>query len=256
MKPRKVNEAMKLFSEDRFNVDVLKVEVPVNMKYVEGFTDGEVAYSKEEAAQYFKDQDASTKLPYIYLSAGVSAELFQETLKFAHDAGAQFNGVLCGRATWAGAVQVYIEKGEEAARQWLRTTGFKNIDELNKVLETTATSWKESLILERDRHIMNREEVQLLGFEIVAYAGDARSKFLEALTAAQEGEYDKAESLIEEGNQCIADAHRAQTSLLQKAQGDDIAYSVTMMHGQDHLMTTILLKDLMKHLIELYKRKS
>lgn len=43
---------------------------------------------------------------------------------------------------------------------------------------------------------MNREEVQLLGFEIVAYAGDARSKFLEALTAAQEGEYDKAESLI------------------------------------------------------------
>ena len=71
------------------------------------------------------------------------------------------------------------------------------------------------------------------------------------------GEYDKAESLIEEGNQCIADAHRAQTSLLQKeAQGDDIAYSVTMMHGQDHLMTTILLKDLMKHLIELYKRKS
>ena len=104
---------------------------------------------------------------------------------------------------------------------------------------------------------MNREEVQLLGFEIVAYAGDARSKILEALTAAQEGEYDKAESLIEEGNQCIADAHRAQTSLLQKeAQGDDIAYSVTMMHGQDHLMTTILLKDLMKHLIELYKRKS
>lgn len=104
---------------------------------------------------------------------------------------------------------------------------------------------------------MNREEVQLLGFEIVAYAEDARSKFLEALTAAQEGEYDKAESLIEEGNQCIAYAHRAQTSLLQKeAQGDDIAYSVTMMHGQDHLMTTILLKDLMKHLIELYKRKS
>ena len=28
---------------------------------------------------------------------------------------------------------------------------------------------------------MNREEITLLGFEIVAYAGDARSKFLEAL---------------------------------------------------------------------------
>lgn len=142
VKPRKVNEAMKLFSEPRFNVDVLKVEVPVNMKYVEGFADGEVVYTKEEAAQHFRDQEAATNLPYIYLSAGVSSELFQETLKFAHEAGAKFNGVLCGRATWAGAVQVYIEQGEAAAREWLRTTGFKNIDDLNKVLTKTATSWK------------------------------------------------------------------------------------------------------------------
>ncbi|MCD9066948.1 tagatose-bisphosphate aldolase [Staphylococcus pasteuri] len=142
VKPRKVNEAMKLFSEPRFNVDVLKVEVPVNMKYVEGFADGEVVYTKEEAAQHFRNQEASTNLPYIYLSAGVSAELFQETLKFAHESGAKFNGVLCGRATWAGAVQVYIEQGEAAAREWLRTTGFKNIDDLNKVLTQTATSWK------------------------------------------------------------------------------------------------------------------
>ena len=142
VKPRKVNEAMKLFSEPRFNVDVLKVEVPVNMKYVEGFADGEVVYTKEEAAQHFRDQEAETNLPYIYLSGGVSAELFQETLKFAHEAGAKFNGVLCGRATWAGAVQVYIEQGEAAAREWLRTTGFKNIDDLNKVLTKTATSWK------------------------------------------------------------------------------------------------------------------
>ena len=35
--------------------------------------------------------------------------------------------------------------------------------------------------------MMNREEVQLLGFEIVAYAGDARSKLLEALTATKMG---------------------------------------------------------------------
>ena len=38
---------------------------------------------------------------------------------------------------------------------------------------------------------MNREEVQLLGFEIVAYAGDARSKLLEALNA-NEGDFDKS----------------------------------------------------------------
>ena len=46
----------------------------------------------------------------------------------------------------------------------------------------------------------------------------------------------------------------AQTSLLAKEAQGEIAYSVTMMHGQDHLMTTLLLKDLMKHLLELYRR--
>lgn len=143
VKPRKVNEAMKVFSDERFGIDVLKVEVPVNMNYVEGFADGDIVYTKEEAAAYFTEQEASTHLPYIYLSAGVSAKLFQDTLVFAAESGAKFNGVLCGRATWAGSVKVFIEEGEEASRNWLRTVGFQNIDDLNKVLETTASSWKE-----------------------------------------------------------------------------------------------------------------
>ena len=145
VKPHKVNEAMKVFSDDRFGIDVLKVEVPVNMKYVEGFADGEVVYTKEEAVKAFKDQEAASHLPYIYLSAGVSAKLFQETLVFAAESGAKFNGVLCGRATWAGSVQVYIEEGEAAAREWLRTQGRKNIEELNAVLTKTASSWSEKV---------------------------------------------------------------------------------------------------------------
>ncbi|CNC94035.1 UNVERIFIED_CONTAM: PTS lactose/cellobiose transporter subunit IIA [Streptococcus canis] len=102
---------------------------------------------------------------------------------------------------------------------------------------------------------MNREEITLLGFEIVSYAGEARSKLLDALKAAQNGDFEKAEELVESANSSIVEAHHAQTSLLQKeAAGEDLAYSVTLMHGQDHLMTTILLQDLMKHMIELYKR--
>ncbi|MGT2836196.1 tagatose-bisphosphate aldolase [Streptococcus macacae] len=143
VKPHKVNGAMKVFSAERFGIDVLKVEVPVNMKYVQGFAEEETVYTRAEAAKAFYEQEAATHLPYIYLSAGVSAKLFQETLVFAREAGAKFNGVLCGRATWAGCVQVYIEEGKAAARQWLRTRGFQNIDELNKVLKMTASSWKE-----------------------------------------------------------------------------------------------------------------
>lgn len=143
VKPRKVIEAMKEFSNPRYNVDVLKVEVPVNMKFVEGFSDGEAIYTEEEAANYFKLQDEATQLPYIYLSAGVSAKLFQDTLKFAHDSGAKFNGVLCGRATWANGVEIFTKEGEKAAIEWLNTVGKKNIEELNEIVKKTATSWKE-----------------------------------------------------------------------------------------------------------------
>lgn len=102
---------------------------------------------------------------------------------------------------------------------------------------------------------MNREEMTLLGFEIVSYAGDARSKLMNALTAAQEGDFYKAEALVQAANTCIVEAHNAQTSLLQKeAAREDLAFSVTLMHGQDHLMTTLLLKDMMSHMIELYRR--
>lgn len=140
VKAHKVNEAMKKHSEPRFNVDVLKVEVPVNMNYVEGF--GEKAlFTKEEAAQAFKEQAASTNLPYIYLSAGVSADLFQKTLYFAKESGSTFNGVLCGRATWRGATDHFSE-GEDAVVEWFRTEGKANIESLNKVLDETANPVK------------------------------------------------------------------------------------------------------------------
>ena len=147
VKPHKVNEAMKLFSDPRYNVDVLKVEVPVNMNFVEGFTkEGvEPVYSLAEAKAFFKEQSDATHLPFIFLSAGVSAELFQGTLKVAHEAGSQFNGVLCGRATWKEAVTVFANQGAEAAKAWLDETGRQNIEDLNRVLCETAVSWTKKL---------------------------------------------------------------------------------------------------------------
>ncbi|WP_297376932.1 lactose-specific PTS transporter subunit IIA [uncultured Helcococcus sp.] len=102
---------------------------------------------------------------------------------------------------------------------------------------------------------MDRKEMAMLGFEIVAYAGDARSKLMEALKLAKSGNYDEAEDLIAQANEYILKAHNAQTELLVKeASEEDIEFSITMVHGQDHLMTTILLKDLMQHLLEMYRR--
>lgn len=144
VKPHKVNQMMVEFSKAQYNVDVLKVEVPVNMNYVEGFAldAADIVYTRDEAMKYFKEQSETTHLPFIFLSAGVSAELFQQTLYFAKESGSDFNGVLCGRATWKDAVNVFVSEGEEATRHWLQTEGKKNMLELNQALAETATSWR------------------------------------------------------------------------------------------------------------------
>ncbi|MGD1386047.1 tagatose-bisphosphate aldolase, partial [Enterococcus faecium] len=83
----------------------------------------EAIYTKSEAAAFFKEQAESTPLPYVFLSAGVTSGLFQETLHFAKHAGSTFNGVLCGRATWADGIKHYVLDGKEAAIEWMNTQG-------------------------------------------------------------------------------------------------------------------------------------
>ncbi len=141
-KPRIVLESMKEFSKERYGVDVLKVEVPINMKFVEGAKSykGEKAYSKQEAMKHFRDAAAVATKPFIYLSAGVSNAEFTESLELAAESGVKFNGVLCGRATWKDGIPVYANQGPQAFRHWLETEGVKNINNVNDKLKG-ATSW-------------------------------------------------------------------------------------------------------------------
>jgi tagatose 1,6-diphosphate aldolase len=141
-KPQIVIESMKEFSKDRYGVDVLKVEVPVNMKFVEGAKvyAGQKAYSKHEAMDLFRKAASVASKPFIYLSAGVSNKEFTESLELAAEAGVKFNGVLCGRATWKEGIPVYAKQGADAFRKWLQNEGVKNINNVNERLQA-ASSW-------------------------------------------------------------------------------------------------------------------
>jgi len=136
-KPELVAAYMREFTKDQYGVDVLKVEVPVNMKFVEGTKAfaGAAAYTKQQAMEWFrKTADVSTK-PFIYLSAGVSNAEFSETLELAGEAGTRFSGVLCGRATWKDGIPIYAKQGAGAFRTWLESEGVKNIANVNERLK-------------------------------------------------------------------------------------------------------------------------
>ena len=141
-KPQVVAKSMAEFSKDRYGVDVMKVEIPVNMTFVEGSESfaGTKVYTKDDALALFKKAAAAAKKPFIYLSAGVSNAEFTESLALAGESGVQFAGVLCGRATWKDGIPVYATEGVKAFRAWLKTEGIRNIGNVNEGLKG-ATSW-------------------------------------------------------------------------------------------------------------------
>jgi tagatose 1,6-diphosphate aldolase len=136
-KPEIVAATMQEFTKERYGVDVMKVEVPINMKYVEGAKafGGTKAYTKQEALDAFRRAAAVATRPFIYLSAGVSNAEFTESLELAAESGVPFSGVLCGRATWKDGIAVYAKQGGDAFRKWLDTEGVKNISNVNASLK-------------------------------------------------------------------------------------------------------------------------
>jgi tagatose 1,6-diphosphate aldolase len=141
-KPEIVKASMKEFSLPQYRVDVLKVEAPVNAEYVEGSSvfKGQKAYTRAEALAHFRDAAAMAAKPFIYLSAGVSNSVFTESLSMAAEAGTDYSGVLCGRATWKEGIPVYAKQGAKGLEEWLQREGVRNINAVNDAIRT-ATPW-------------------------------------------------------------------------------------------------------------------
>jgi tagatose 1,6-diphosphate aldolase len=148
-KPEIVTGSMREFTQSRYGVDVLKVEFPVNLEYVEGSAvfRGRRACSREEALGHFRRAASVASRPFIYLSAGVSNAQFTESLRMAAEAGVDFSGVLCGRATWKDGIPVYAKQGSAAFERWLAREGIRNIEAVNEAL-APATPWTRKLGIE------------------------------------------------------------------------------------------------------------
>ena len=101
---------------------------------------------------------------------------------------------------------------------------------------------------------MNKEETQMMAFQLIGFAGDAFSHFFQAITEAKKGNYEEADRLIQEGKQSMKSAHDAQTDLLSaEADGKDLAYSILMVHAQDHLTMALMYERLASEFISVYK---
>ncbi|WP_150202907.1 PTS cellobiose transporter subunit IIA [Streptococcus constellatus] len=102
---------------------------------------------------------------------------------------------------------------------------------------------------------MNQEELQVVAFEIILHSGSARTSVHEAFADMHEGHYNEAAEKLEVANADLLEAHHAQTNLLQEyASGTDIKIEIIMVHAQDHLMTTMTLREVALEMLNLYRK--
>lgn len=92
---------------------------------------------------------------------------------------------------------------------------------------------------------MTSEEIQLVAFNIIMHSGNARMQIHSAFAAMREADFTKANQLLDDANEEILQAHKSQTELLQNyANGTKIDMEIIMVHAQDHLMTTMTMREI------------
>ncbi|MDU4353892.1 PTS N,N'-diacetylchitobiose transporter subunit IIA [Phytobacter diazotrophicus] len=97
-------------------------------------------------------------------------------------------------------------------------------------------------------------EEQVMG--IIINAGQSRSLCYEALQSAKEGNFADADEKMQQAQHFAREAHLVQTQLIEGDEGEGkTKMTLVMVHAQDHLMTSILAKELVTELIEIYRTR-
>lgn len=81
-------------------------------------------------------------------------------------------------------------------------------------------------------------DVAAVAMSVIINAGDGRVCIDKAMDSLAELDFEAAESSLQEADEKILEAHKAQTEMIQRqAGGEDVEYSLLFVHAQDTLMT-------------------
>ncbi|MFT3876060.1 MAG: PTS lactose/cellobiose transporter subunit IIA [Propioniciclava sp.] len=90
-------------------------------------------------------------------------------------------------------------------------------------------------------------------FQLIAMAGNAKSRAMMAIREAREGNLEEAKKLLVEADEDLHAAHGSQTKMLtQEARGNAVPVNIILVHAQDHLTGAMLVRDLADEFIEIH----
>lgn len=97
------------------------------------------------------------------------------------------------------------------------------------------------------------EGMELFCFEIISHTGSARSSYIEAIKAAKSGDFQRAEELMDEGENQYCIGHKVHAKLVQQeAFGEATPVSLLLLHAADLMMSAETLRIMAKEFINLY----
>ncbi len=92
--------------------------------------------------------------------------------------------------------------------------------------------------------------------ELIINAGEARSYAMQALRAAKQGDWDQVDEQLTEASAASKRAHDVQTMLIGMDEGcGKIPVNLVMVHAQDHIMTSMLAREMIEELIEIHRQR-
>jgi len=110
----------------------------------------------------------------------------------------------------------------------------------------------ENVVAEAEEVAENDLEEVVMG--LIINSGQARSLAYGALKKAKQGDFDSAQEMMAQSRTALNEAHLVQTKLIESDQGEGkMKVSLVLVHAQDHLMTSILARELVAELIDLHE---
>ncbi|AZI14841.1 PTS lactose/cellobiose transporter subunit IIA [Avibacterium paragallinarum] len=104
---------------------------------------------------------------------------------------------------------------------------------------------------------MNKKISETQIMELICYAGECRSLLMQAIKKAKSFTFDEAEALIAQAEKSLLQAHSQQMALIAADEGEgELPTTIILVHAQDHIMNAVLLFDLAKELIDVYRQIS
>lgn len=128
-KPALVRDATQRFAVPEFNIDILKVEIPVSLAHI-----GTTMTEQEAMTAFAEAAEVAGDIPLLYLSAGVTFEQFRDGLKLSRAAGVNAKGFMCGRGIWSDAIGIFGAEGPTAMERWMQSTGRDRLAQLKDAI--------------------------------------------------------------------------------------------------------------------------